>query len=74
MIGLKNKKKTMRISTHGPFTTWNNKYNVHWGTTGEAYNHNKRVFEKRKGAALFAKKLRNKFKNRYKVEYQYIAD
>ena len=69
------KKKKMSIGTHGKYTSGNNKYNVHWGTTGVAYNRNRKSFTKRTPATKFKNKLVKKYKKLgYAVDYIYIAD
>jgi len=69
------KKKIMRIAISSRFITFNNKYNVHWGSTGKAYNRNHKSFKSRKQAVKFKNQLVRKYKKLgYKVEYMYLAD
>ena len=60
---------TMKIGLHHKFSTYNNKWGVHWGTTGNAYNQNSKFFSKKVSAKMFVKNLMNKYARRYKINY-----
>ncbi len=67
------KKLIMRIGTHSKFSSMNNKYNVHWGTTSSAYNNQMKSFFNRKDATNFANLLKRKFSGKYKINYIYAG-
>lgn len=68
-------KKTMRVGVFSKFSSMNDKYNVHWGLRGnaDAYNRNHKSFKTRPAATRFANSLKNKYKAKYKISYQYMT-
>ena len=68
------KKPIMEIGMSSKYITANNKYNVYWGTTKNAYNNQHKSFEKRKDAMKFKNELIKKYEDRYKIDYMYLAD
>ena len=69
------KKRVMEIGISSRFITMNGKYRVSWGSTGNAYNRNRKSFTKRSAAIKFKNGLIKKYKKLgYTIEYMYIAD
>ena len=64
----------MDITVFSKFVIVGNKYRVNWGTTGKEFNRNNKFFLKRARALLYAKTLKNKYKNKYKIRYTYVSD
>ena len=63
----------MKIGTHSRFSTMDNKYRVHWGITGNAYNNQHRSFVNRSDATRFANTLKKRFGSKYKISYVYAS-